>query len=139
MLGTLYATIGLSLGSAIAFILGRFVGLPLIRMMVTEKQMQRFSFVGEKKQGTIVLIVFFIPGFPKDALTYLFSLSRIGFWKFFFLSQIGRLPGTILLTFGASAIFEKNWMMLHLVIWLSLALLLLAFWKRKALMEWLRQ
>ena len=74
-LGLLYSTVGLSLGSWLAFIFARWAGQPLIERIVGPKILQRFDYLMSHKGTWIVFLLFLIPGFPKDYLCYLLGLA----------------------------------------------------------------
>lgn len=136
--GAVLATLGLSLGSLIAFTLGRWVGKPLVNLMVSDDDFKKYSIPSSRKRMIVVFVIFLIPGFPKDVLTYIFSLSSVGYVSFFLASQLGRIPGTLLLTFGTEALFEKNWFIVGLVSTLTILMLVIAFVKKKQILTWLK-
>jgi uncharacterized membrane protein YdjX (TVP38/TMEM64 family) len=107
-----YSTIGLTLGSLLAFIAARIVGLPLVKVFVSSEQLAKFHFLTERKGTLLALMLFIIPGFPKDIFCYILGLSPMGFVTFFIVCTIGRLPGTILLSFSGSALYDENWTLL---------------------------
>jgi uncharacterized membrane protein YdjX (TVP38/TMEM64 family) len=136
--GAVYATAGLALGSLLAFVLGRKFGRPLVERMVPPAHRAAFDRISSRRQLFIVFVVFVIPGFPKDSLTYLFSLGRVSFWGFFWISQIARLPGTLLLTFASSSAFTRDWATFAWVGAVSGLILVAAFVQRARIMAWLR-
>jgi uncharacterized membrane protein YdjX (TVP38/TMEM64 family) len=97
--GTLYSTIGLTLGSWIAFMLARFFGEPLLENVVKKEVFEKFDHFMEHQGIAVSLILFLVPGFPKDYLCYIMGVSLIPTWTFITVSTIGRLLGTILLSF----------------------------------------
>ncbi len=135
---SLYSTIGLTIGSAIAFLGARFIGLPLVRIVVSDKQMERFRFLTEREGIILVFILYAIPGFPKDALTYLLGLSPIGFWSFLITSNIGRIPGTVMLSFSGAAIFHGNWPLLIALSILALIMMLVIYTNKGRIRGWLK-
>jgi uncharacterized membrane protein YdjX (TVP38/TMEM64 family) len=108
----LYSTIGLSLGSLMAFGAARLVGYPLVQYVVPREYMERFQFLIQRRGFTMALIFFITPGFPKDILCYMLGLSPMGFVPFAVVSALGRIPGTALLSLSGSAIYDENWGML---------------------------
>src|SRR5512133_26184 len=76
-LGTLYSTIGLSLGSWIAFVLARRLGLPFVEKVISPQIIEKYDYFMEHRGILITFILFLIPGFPKDALSYMIGLSRM--------------------------------------------------------------
>jgi uncharacterized membrane protein YdjX (TVP38/TMEM64 family) len=97
--GTVYSTIGLTLGSWMAFMLARFFGEPLLEKVVKKEVFEKFDHFMEHQGIGVSLILFLVPGFPKDCLCYIMGVSLIPTWTFITVSTIGRLLGTILLSF----------------------------------------
>jgi uncharacterized membrane protein YdjX (TVP38/TMEM64 family) len=97
--GTVYSTIGLTLGSWIAFMLARFFGEPLLENVVKKEVFEKFDHFMEHQGIGVSLILFLVPGFPKDYLCYIMGVSLIPTWTFIIVSTIGRLLGTIMLSF----------------------------------------
>jgi len=125
--GLLYSTIGLSLGSWLAFVFARWAGQPLIERIVDPKILQRFDYLMSHKGTWIAFLLFLIPGFPKDYLCYLLGLGHMEVRTFLVISIVGRLLGTAMLTFQGHLAREKNYLFLGLVIGISLILLLLVY------------
>jgi uncharacterized membrane protein YdjX (TVP38/TMEM64 family) len=97
--GTVYSTIGLTIGSWIAFMLARFFGEPLLEKVVKKGVFEKFDHFMEHQGIGVSLILFLVPGFPKDYLCYIMGVSLIPTWTFIIVSTVGRLLGTILLSF----------------------------------------
>jgi len=101
-LGFVYSSVGLSLGSMLAFGVGRWLGAPFVRRVVQPQIWKRLGFIVEAEGAILCFVVYLIPGFPKDIVCYLFGLSPMPFWLFAMLSSLGRMPGTwVLSTQGA--------------------------------------
>jgi uncharacterized membrane protein YdjX (TVP38/TMEM64 family) len=104
LLGTLYSTIGLTLGSWLAFLLAHIFGLPLVERVVKADTLRKYDYILEHKGVFVAFFLFLVPGFPKDCLCYVLGLSHMRVWTFLFISTVGRLLGTILLSvFGSFA------------------------------------
>ncbi len=97
-LGFLYSTIGLTIGSVAAFWLGHVLGAPLVQRIGGPRWHRALDFVGHTGGELISFILFLIPGFPKDYLSYLLGLSPMPLRAFLVISTVGRLPGTWLLS-----------------------------------------
>ena len=98
--GVLLSTIGLTLGSYVAFSLSRFFGRPLTEKFVDAKTMERFDYLLHHKGAFLVFLLFLIPGFPKDYLCYILGLGHLTTLEFLAIASTGRLLGTMLLTLG---------------------------------------
>ncbi|MEW6600150.1 MAG: VTT domain-containing protein [Nitrospirota bacterium] len=109
ILGTIYSTIGLTLGSYIAFSISRAYGRPAVKKFVSEATIKRFEYLLHHKGAFLVFLLFLIPGLPKDALCYILGLGQLSTKEFVVISGAGRLFGTILLTVGGDFIRHKQY------------------------------
>ncbi|MBI4590910.1 MAG: TVP38/TMEM64 family protein [Candidatus Rokubacteria bacterium] len=97
-LGFLYSTIGLTLGTLACFGIGRWLGAPFVQRFVAEHHWEKMGFIVEAEGAILCFILYLIPGFPKDIISYLFGLSPMPFWVFVVVSTLGRIPGTWILS-----------------------------------------
>ncbi|WP_029921943.1 FAD-dependent oxidoreductase [Nevskia soli] len=92
--GTIIASIASTLGATLAFLASRF----LLRDFVQKKFSSRLYAVnqGMKKDGPFYLLTLrLVPAFPFFLVNLLTALTPISTLTFFWVSQIGMLPGTI--------------------------------------------
>lgn len=138
-LGFLYSTIGLTLGSAAAFGLGRWLGVPLVRRLVSTEVYHKFDFVARTGGELVAFLLFLIPGFPKDFLCFLLGVSPMPFGMYLVISTFGRMPGTWLLSIQGAKVRGAHY--LEFVIFLTLAALaaLAAYNYRDRIYEWLHR
>ena len=107
--GSVVILVGCVLSSMVAYELVHKLGAPFVRSMVGEKQLLKFrQFELSGKFGVTVFILFLIPGFPKDVLTYIVPLSDMNLRTFLLLSTIGRTPGVIISTYAAAGLADGN-------------------------------
>lgn len=125
--GILYSTIGLGIGSWLAFLFARLAGQPLVERIVRYKTIQRFDYLMAHQGTWISFLLFLIPGFPKDYLCYILGLGHMEVKTFLIISTVGRLLGTMMLTLQGSLVRDKNYLVLGMVIGLSLLGILMAF------------
>lgn len=115
--GFFYSSIGLSLGSLMAFGLARWLGRRFVRRIVRPSLYQKFAFLEEPRGILVVFLLFLIPGFPKDTLSYILGVTPIHLFPFFLVMSIGRMPGTWLLSIqGAKFQVESDQWILFAVI-----------------------
>ena len=77
-------------------------------MMLTN--LMKFHFLKKEKNLEIILfVIFFIPGTPKDILTYLAPFTRLKLSSFIFITSIARIPSVITSTIGGNAISNQNY------------------------------
>lgn len=138
-LNVLYSTIGLTLGSVLAFAGARIIGLPLVKLVVPEHFMDKFHFLTERR-GTLLTLAFFtFPGFPKDLLCYVLGLSPMSFFMFVLVCTLGRIPGTVLLSFSGSAFYDKNWTLLIVLAVVCVVTMGIVFLLRDKVDRWLTE
>lgn len=107
--GSVVILVGCVLSSMVVYELVYKLGAPFVRSMVGEKQLLKFrQFELSGKFGVTVFILFLIPGFPKDVLTYIVPLSDMNLRTFLLLSTIGRTPGVIISTYAAAGLADGN-------------------------------
>ena len=104
--GTALSTIGLTLGSWLAFGLGHFFGLPLVEKFVKPELVLKFDRFMRRKGALYAFILFLIPGFPKDSLCYVIGLSHIPVGTFLLIVIAGRFFWTLMLSMTGN--FARN-------------------------------
>jgi len=137
--GILYSTIGLTLGSWIAFMLARLAGRPVVEMVVKAETIKRYDYVMRHKGLFLAFLMFLIPGFPKDILCYILGLGHMGQRDFLLVSTTGRLLGTTLLTIGGTLFRDKRYGALFTLLGVSLFLILLTMVYRGTIERWFRR
>jgi uncharacterized membrane protein YdjX (TVP38/TMEM64 family) len=138
-LGFLYSTLGLTLGSAAAFGLGRWLGLPLVRRLVSDQIYHKFDFVARTGAEMVALVLFLIPGFPKDFLCFLLGVSPMPFGMFLVITTFGRMPGTWLLSIQGAKVRDAHYLDFVIFLTLAAAAALLAYNYREQITEWLQR
>jgi uncharacterized membrane protein YdjX (TVP38/TMEM64 family) len=103
-LGILLSTVGLTIGSWLAFALSKIFGRPLVEKMVSKETIDRYNYLLHSKGLILIFLLFFFPGFPKDYLSYVLGLGQLSTRVFLIISTLGRLAGTTMLTLGGSYI-----------------------------------
>jgi uncharacterized membrane protein YdjX (TVP38/TMEM64 family) len=137
--GVLYSTIGLGLGSWLAFIFARWAGQPLVERIVSYKTIQRYDYLMAHQGTWIAFLLFLIPGFPKDYMCYILGLGHMDLKTFLIISTTGRFLGTLILTLQGHLVREKNYWVLGIVIILSLLAVLIAYLLRGKLETYLKK
>ncbi len=138
-LGFLYSSIGLMLGSAAAFGLGRWLGSHVVRRLVSDAVYHKFDFVARTGGELVTLLCFLIPGFPKDYLCLLLGVSPIPFGTFLIISTFGRMPGTWLLSIQGAKVRGAHYLEFVIFLVIAAAAALLAYNYREAILQWLHR
>jgi uncharacterized membrane protein YdjX (TVP38/TMEM64 family) len=107
--GLIYSTIGLTAGTLVCFAVGRRWGEPLVRPWLSEHHWNRMNFIIEAEGAILCFILYLVPGFPKDIISYLFGISPLPFWVFAVVSSLGRLPGTWISSYFGAHVAEQQY------------------------------
>ena len=108
--GVVYSTIGLTIGTVICFGVGRKWGEPLVRPWLSEHHWDRLNFILEAEGMILCFILYLIPGFPKDIISYLFGISPMPFWAFAIVSTLARVPGTWIGSYFGAHVGEQQYL-----------------------------
>ena len=107
--GLLLSLLGCAIGSVMVFLTVRKFGQPLFELFFNKKHLDRFAFLrNSKKLELFTFILFFIPGTPKDVLTYFAPLTPIDTRVFILITIFARIPSIITSTYVGSSILEGN-------------------------------
>jgi uncharacterized membrane protein YdjX (TVP38/TMEM64 family) len=136
--GIVFSTIGLTLGSWLAFGLARILGRPLVELVANPETIKRYDYVMKHKGMFFAFLMFLIPGFPKDLLSYLLGLGHMRQRDFLVVSTAGRLLGTTLLTIGGTYFRDERYGAFFTVVGISIGAILLAMIYRERIERWFR-
>lgn len=136
--GFIYSTIGLTCGSLFSFLIARRFGMPFVRRFVGPELMGKFDYLMEHQGAFFSFIFFLIPGLPKDYFCYLLGLSPMHVITFFIISTVGRIPGTLLLTFQGQAVRSENYRGFFVVLGMALFFIVLTVIYRDRVESWLK-
>ncbi|MBR5451423.1 MAG: TVP38/TMEM64 family protein [Clostridia bacterium] len=110
--GLVLCMIGVTLGAAAIFWLTRRFGKKFTYILVAEDKIQNLKFMqNEKKVELLFFLLYFIPGTPKDLITYLAGLTKINFWKFILISSFARIPSILTSTLAGSTLQNENYVL----------------------------
>ena len=139
-LGTLYSGIGLAIGSAVDFLLARYLGLPFVSALFSAEKVEKLRApLGSPGAKAVIFLLFLIPGIPKDALCYVSGLSPLRFRFFIIASMAGRLPGIIGSSLIGSSAASERWILAGVVLAGALILFGAGFFLRGHLEQWLEK
>jgi uncharacterized membrane protein YdjX (TVP38/TMEM64 family) len=136
-LGLLYSTLGLALGSVLAFMLAHWLEKRLVSQVVSPERLKRFRRL-MKREGTLTaFFIFLIPGIPKDFVCYLLGLTRMNLVFFLVAVTLARLPNTILLSLQGAEVFKGHYGVTLGLMALNVGLAFLFYRRREAIYRWL--
>jgi uncharacterized membrane protein YdjX (TVP38/TMEM64 family) len=133
--GLILSTIGLTLGSLLAFAIARVFGMKFVERVVKKEYIDKFNNFITHKGLNITFILFLLPGFPKDSLCYLLGLSRIRLVDFIFMNIFGRLPGTLMLTMQGNALSQGKYQEFFWLIAVCLAFIAILYFTRNYILK----
>jgi len=108
--GTILCLVGITLGSLLVFSLVRKFGTALVEVFFTFEKIKSAKFLqNRKKVALIVFLMFFLPGTPKDLLTYFVGLTNINWKHFFIIATVARIPSVITSTIGGSLLGTQKY------------------------------
>jgi len=137
-LGFFYSTIGLTLGSVVAFAIGRWLGAHFVRNLVSKETWNKLGFIVEAEGTILCFIVYLIPGLPKDIICYLFGISPMPMWVFAVVSGLGRMPGTWILSAQGARTESGAYIEAVAVTAVAIALALPLYYYRYRIVAWVK-
>ncbi len=109
--GTVICYAGVAAASALIFLLTRRFGIRLVEVFVSREKINELKFLNtSKKRNFLIFILFFIPGTPKDLITYFAGLTDIKITEFLCISLVARFPSVISSTVGGHLLGEGNYL-----------------------------
>jgi len=136
--GFVLSTVGLTIGSWVAFELASILGRPFVERFISQEVLHKFDFLTTNTGATICFLLFLIPGFPKDYLCFLLGLSRMKLTTFLIVSIIGRIPGTYLLTVQGAKFRDQQYYEVVAFAVVSAMLVLVAYLYRNKIYAWIK-
>ena len=117
LMGLMYGTLGglaltllgIALGQTAVFFGVKKFGIKLAEKFVDVKKFEKLSFLNNsKKRDSLIFLLFFIPGTPKDVLTYFAPFTGIGFRRFIIISTLARIPSVVSSTWAGASISDGS-------------------------------
>ena len=117
VMGVLYGTVGgclmclagIALGSCIVFLSVRRLGKSAVEKVMTNEKYKKLKFLNDpSKRDILLFILMFIPGTPKDTLTYFAPFTGIPFVRYIVISTVARIPSVISSSYIGSSIMGGN-------------------------------
>lgn len=120
--GTLLCLAAATVGSVLVFCLVRRFGLRLVEVFFTREKLNSLRFLrSNRRREMLFLIIFMIPGTPKDLLCYFAGLTDIKFPVWLLICSLGRLPSIVTSTIGGDALGTEKYIMAIIVFAVTLA------------------
>lgn len=101
---------GVAIGSGLIFILTKKFGVRFIEIFVSGDKINDLKFIkDEEKFNRLTFLLYFIPGTPKDLITYFIALTRMTLKDFLGITLFARIPSVVSSTVGGNFIGEKRY------------------------------
>lgn len=108
--GLVCCMVGSSIGSTLIFVFIKKWGVRFIKYFINLEKINEVKCLQNKERRNIILfIIFFIPGTPKDILTYFMPLTDMKLSTFLLITTLARFPSIITSTIGGYAIGIENY------------------------------
>ena len=109
--GTLSCMLGILIGSLIVYFLVRRLGMPIVSIFMDPDKFQNLWLLkDERRFERISFLLFFIPGTPKDLLTWAAGFVRINPLRFFLIATVARLPSILSSTLAGASLISGDFL-----------------------------
>ena len=109
--GTAICLIGVAISSALIFLLVKKIGIAVVETFMPREKIHQLRFINnEKKLKRVVFLLFFIPGTPKDILTYFVGLTKMTLSEFLSITLFARIPSVLSSTISGQMLGDENFM-----------------------------
>lgn len=136
LFGALFSFAGIMLGTFVIFMLVRFLGRPLVEAFVDSKHLERFKFLhDEEKLIRVLIILYIIPGVPKDVLSYIVPLTKVDNRDFFMFVMPFRLPAVIMSTVFGQSVMTGSYVLAFVMVGIFIILAVIGFVFREKIIE----
>ena len=127
--GTFICLIGVAISSSLIFLLVKKVGVSLVETLISREKLLQLRFINsERKLNRVVFLLFFIPGTPKDVLTYFVGLTHMRLPEFLLISLTARIPSVVSSTICGQMLGDKNFQMAGIVYAITGAISILGYY-----------
>lgn len=124
--GTLLCIIGCVIGSALVFLFVRRFGVKLVEVFFPREKIRSLRFLQDSRRlNLLTFIVFFIPGTPKDLLSYFIGLTDMKLGTWLCITAVARIPSIVTSTVTGDALGLKDYQFALIAFGVTLALSLL--------------
>ena len=121
--GTLICLVGGLVGTLVVTALVRVLGTRVVRTFFSAEQLEGVAWLRDSARfELLMLVVFLIPGTPKDVLTYAAGLTTCRWWRIAAIATVGRIPSIVTSTLAAGFASAGNWAAAGVTLAVTLAL-----------------
>ena len=136
--GTAYSMVGVTVGSAIAFLIAQRYGRPVVERMIDEALLDRFDGFVETLGVPGLLLFVVIPGLPDDVICFLAGLAHFRLFVFVGVMFVGRLPAYVVTNFAGDGLATGNVVEAVVLVAALVVFSLYAYRKREKIRQYTR-
>ena len=118
---SIYALIGILLGSFVAFFIGRVLGYKVVKWIVGKDTLDKWLKSVKNKDKLVLTFMFLFPFFPDDVLCFIAGLSSMSTAYFFVMITLCRIISVVV------ASYSINGNIIPYTTWWGIALWILVF------------
>ena len=108
--GTLLCMLGTVIGSMAVYFFVRRFGIKAVEIFFPVEKIEQLRFLNTaKKRDTLMFLLMFIPGTPKDLLGYLAPIVGLSPRAWLFITSVARIPSVVTSTVGGGALGGQNY------------------------------
>lgn len=111
--GTIFIMISIFITTCLIYFLVKKYGRKFIYEFFSKEKVQKLEnskiFKDDKKVEMVMILLFLIPGTPKDLLVYLGGLLPIKTSRFIMIATLLRFPSVISSTIAGNSILDRQW------------------------------
>ena len=109
--GTFLCILGTTLSSIAIFLVVKKYGMRFVTLFVPEEKIHSLKFLqNTRRLNLIAFLLFFIPGTPKDVLTYIVGLTPMRLPTWVLITSVARIPSVVTSTIGGDALGTENYL-----------------------------
>lgn len=121
--GTILCIVGCVIGSALVFLFVRRFGVKLVEVFFPREKIRSLRFLQDSRRlDLLTFIVFFIPGTPKDLLSYFIGLTDMKLGTWLLITAVARIPSIVTSTVTGDALGLKDYQFALIAFGVTLAL-----------------
>lgn len=109
--GTALCLLATTLASGVIFLIVKKYGMKFVTLFVAEEKIRSLKFLrNTRRLEFIVFLLFFIPGTPKDVLTYMVGLTPMKLRVWLLITTVARIPSVVTSTIGGDALGTQEYL-----------------------------
>ncbi|MBR2541032.1 MAG: TVP38/TMEM64 family protein [Mogibacterium sp.] len=134
--GLLISLIGAVIGAAISFCLAKVLGRDFLYVLFDKDKLDDYQRKLNSGKGLMfVLLIYLLPGVPKDLVSYAAGISGMKLRPFLLVSTVGRTPGMMGSLLTGHFLGTRNYAAIAILAVLMALILIICFIKRQALLD----